>query len=82
MSEPLDGTPSLALQKLKQSVSRRLWKRRKRVSANQLQLGFDCEEPASFWQARFHDFNVYGAGKKSEKLNFSRVTAKRSTCMI
>ncbi len=28
------------------------------------------EEPRSFWQARFHDFNVYSEGKKKEKLNY------------
>ena len=83
LSEPAIGTPSTVLQRLKQRVSRRMSKRRNRVLANQLRLGFDCEEETRtpFWQVRFYDFNVYSDGKKSsEKLNFSRVTAKRSTC--
>jgi putative transposase len=70
ISEPLKDTPSKAIQKLKQKVSRRLRKRRKRVSAEQLRFAFDCEESPAFWQARFYDFNVYSDGKRSEKLNY------------
>ena len=70
ISEPPGGTPSKAIQKLKQRVSRRLRKRRKRVSVDQLRFAFDCDEQPAFWQARFYDFNVYSAGKKSEKLNY------------
>jgi REP-associated tyrosine transposase len=71
MSEPPGETPSKAIQKLKQRVSRRLRKRRKYVAANQLRFEFGKEEAPAFWQARFYDFNVYSAGKKSEKLNYT-----------
>ena len=70
ISEPPGETPSKAIQKLKQRVSRRLRKRRKRASVDQLRFAFDGEEQPAFWQARFYDFNVYTAGKKSEKLNY------------
>jgi hypothetical protein len=40
------------------------------VAANQSRFGFVKEEAPAFWQARFYDFNVYSAGKKSEKLNY------------
>ena len=70
VSEPPGETPSKAIQKLKQRVSRRLLRRRKKMSTDQLRFEFGCEEPPAFWQARFYDFNVYSAGKKSEKLNY------------
>ena len=70
ISEPPGETPSKTMQKLKQRVSRRLRKRRKQVAANQMHFTFAEEEPRAFWQARFYDFNVYSAGKKSEKLNY------------
>jgi len=72
MSEPIQGTVSTALHLLKQRVSRRMRKRRKRGSEGQLRLGFDAEggELRSFWQARFYDFNVYSRGKVKEKLNY------------
>jgi putative transposase len=72
MSEPKNGTPSSALQKLKQRVSRKLRKRTKRASAAQLQLQFGGEGGGKrpFRQHRFYDFNVYSKGKKNEKLNY------------
>ena len=72
MSEPIQGTVSTTLQVLKQRVSRRMRKRRKRGSEGQLRLGSDAEggELRSFWQARFYDFNVYSRGKVKEKLNY------------
>jgi putative transposase len=72
MSEPPRGTPSTVLQKLKLRVARKLRKRGKHVSAGQMRLPFtETREPLrAFWQARFYDFNVYGEGKKKEKLNY------------
>jgi len=72
LGEPLQGTPSAVLQKLKQRVARRLRKRRKTASAAQLRLPFedDGEALRAFWQARFYDFNVYSRGKEKEKLNY------------
>ena len=69
LSEPKIGTPSEALQKLKQRVSRKI-----RGSASREpfhSLAVDHGEPLrSFWQARFHNFCVYSEGKKKEKLNY------------
>ena len=72
ISEPKQGTPSTVLQRLKLRVSRRMRKRRRSGSANQLRLPFEeAREPLrAFWQARFYDFNVYTRGKKKEKLNY------------
>ena len=69
MSEPKIGTPSEAMQKLKQRVSRKM---RGGVAREQshMQSGDAGEIPRSFWQARFYDFNVYSDGKKKEKLNY------------
>jgi len=72
MSEPKQGTPSAVLQKLKLRVARKLRKRRKPVSAGQLELPLaETREPLpAFWQARFHDFNVYSHRKRLEKLKY------------
>src|ERR1700739_717069 len=63
ISEPQQGTPSSVLQKLKLRVSRRLRKRRRSGSADQMRLPFGeaGESLRAFWQARFYDFNVYTA---------------------
>lgn len=71
VSEPRTGTPSTMLQKLKRRVSWKLRKRNKKAPARQMRLPFaDTEEPRSFWQARFYDFNVYSERKRIEKLNY------------
>jgi putative transposase len=72
LSEPPQGTPSTVLQKLKLRVARKLRKRTRTVSAQQLRLPFaERGEPLrAFWQARFYDFNVYSKGKKQEKLHY------------
>ena len=69
VSEPKVGTPSAAMQKLKQRVSRRI---RGGGSLKQLHLQPEDngEHPRSFWQARFYDFTVYSTGKTKEKLNY------------
>ena len=69
MSEPKIGTPSEAMQKLKQRVSRRM---RGGVAPEQARSRREeSGEPLrSFWQARFYDFSVYSKGKRREKLNY------------
>jgi putative transposase len=72
ISEPRRGTPSTVLQMLKQRVSKKLRKKRRKNSAGQLRLAFPepVENLRSFWQARFYDFNVYTNRKKREKLDY------------
>ena len=70
MSEPKKCNPSLAMQVLKQRVSRRLRRRLcARVSAQQLTLWRATGAPRSFWQRRFYDFNVWSRKKRTEKLH-------------
>jgi putative transposase len=72
ISEPIEGTPSTMLQKLKLRVARRMRRRRRSACAGQFRLPFEAahESLRAFWQARFYDFNVYTKGKKMEKLNY------------
>jgi len=72
MSEPLIGTPSAVLQKLKLRVSLRMRKRREVGNAEQFQLPIEegGVPPKAFWQPRFYDFNVHTIGKRKEKLNY------------
>jgi len=73
ISEPTKGTPSTVMQVLKQRVSRHMrQRRRKAVPAAQLRLRFggDTEPLPQFWQRRFHDFNVWSAKKRKEKLEY------------
>ncbi len=72
ISEPNVGTPSVAMQVLKQRVSRALRRRPKKSPASQMR--FWKETPLSnhprFWQRRFYEFNVWSFRKKNEKLNY------------
>jgi putative transposase len=74
ISEPRVGTPTTAMQVLKQRVSRAMHgrRRRKRVPPGQGRL-WD-EVPAAkhrpFWQRRFYDFNVWTWKKRNEKINY------------
>ena len=73
ISEPKRGTPSTALQVLKQRVSRGLLaKGRKRVCAPQLRVWPQegNRKEMHFWQRRFYDFNVWSEEKKREKLEY------------
>ena len=73
ITEPRRGTPSTVMQVLKQRVSRHLRRRkRKSVSDAQMRLRFaGCQDTlAQFWQRRFHDFNVWSAKKRTEKLEY------------
>jgi putative transposase len=73
MGEPPSSNPSRVMQVLKQRVSRKLRrKRRRRITSAQLRL---WQEPVSaglrcFWQRRFYDFNVWSQKKKAEKLHY------------
>ena len=71
ISEPAKGTPSTVIQVLKQRVSRRL-RRKKRKPAGQFNLAFANNEEAlpRYWQRRFYDFNVWSLTKKVEKLHY------------
>jgi putative transposase len=66
VTEPRHGKLSVAMQVLKQRVSRR--SRRKRRDAAQLDIWAD--EPRAFWQRRYYDFNVYSKKKHIEKLRY------------
>jgi putative transposase len=71
ISEPVQGTPSTAIQVLKQRVSRRL-RRKKRTPTAQLNLTFAIggDSLQRFWQRRFYDFNVWSLKKRVEKLHY------------
>src|SRR5579863_5177575 len=72
ISEPKIGTPSTAMQVLKQRVSRLLRRKVRRRIPNQLALWQDApvKELRSFWQRRFYDFNVWSRKKHIEKLHY------------
>jgi putative transposase len=69
MSEPARGTPSIAIQVLKQRVSRGL---RATPSGDQTRYCFrgDAVSLPRFWQRRFYDFDVWSAKKIFEKLEY------------
>jgi putative transposase len=71
-SEPPKSTPSIVLKVLKQRVARDLRTKERETRNDQLNLSFmtgDAGLPR-FWQARFHDFNVYSRYKVREKLEY------------
>lgn len=73
IGEPAKGTPSTAMQVLKQRVSRRLrHKPSKKTRSKQLRLPFRHEYAflPQFWQPRFYDFNVWSQTKFVEKLHY------------
>jgi putative transposase len=72
VSEPRNGTPSKALQVLKQKVSRALRGRGRKKVPGQLSLAFAAAatEERAFWQRRFYDFNVWSSKKVREKLEY------------
>jgi putative transposase len=71
ISEPAKGTPSTVIQVLKQRVSRRL-RRGKRKLSGQYCLAFAGGDDAlrRFWQRRFYDFNIWSLKKRIEKLHY------------
>ena len=74
IGEPARGTPSTVVQVLKQRVSRRL-RRKKRRLAGQLTLAFAdrVDLLPRFWQRRFYDFNVWSLKKRVEKLHYTHM---------
>src|SRR5262245_31557609 len=67
VSEPRTRSLSLAMQVLKQRVSRRC--RSRRTSTRQIAL-WENEASPAFWQRRYHDFNVFRERKHIEKLRY------------
>jgi len=72
VSEPPGSNPSIALQVLKQEVSRRLRKEHRLSSESQAGLKFAEARTVEehFWQRRFYDFNVWSEKKFREKLEY------------
>jgi putative transposase len=70
ISEPLTGTVSTVLHKLKLGFSRKIRKEKRAALHGQMQLPLCQREtlPRAFWQSRFYDFNVHSHGKRKEKL--------------
>jgi len=60
--EPEHRTPSSVMRTLKQRTSRRLLRELRSRGSN------ECA--ATFWQPRFHDFNVYSREKHIQKLRY------------
>jgi putative transposase len=69
ITEPEIGSPSTAMQVLKQRTAHALLPKRKRRDARQRQL-FPEQVRRAFWQARFYDFNVWTTKKRVEKLRY------------
>jgi putative transposase len=73
VEEPRKQDLSAALKALKQSVSRRVLRRlRQQAGQGQLSAGPVAGEVRlhHFWQARFHDFNIWSPKKHIEKLRY------------
>jgi putative transposase len=72
VSEPPGSSPSIALQVLKQEVSRRLGKDHRPPSESRIGVKFAeaQTEEEHFWQRRFYDFNVWSEKKFREKLEY------------
>src|SRR5258708_34985679 len=68
MTEPIEGTPSTAMQLVKRRVAEALLPKPKRRDPRQAIL-WD-ESDGHFWQRRFYDFNVYTEKKRIEKLRY------------
>jgi putative transposase len=66
MSEPQVGTPSTAMQSVKQRFAQRVVRRRRQCHPSQ---GPPCK-PMPIWQPRFYDFNVWTERKRIEKLRY------------
>ena len=66
MSEPQVGTPSTAMQSVKQRFAQRVVPRRRQRRPAQRPLS----DPLPIWQPRFYDFNVWTEHKRIEKLRY------------
>jgi putative transposase len=77
MGEPAKGDPSVVMQVLKQTVSRRILEEARRSGRGSRLLSLLRRSEASgrpgevrFWQSRFYDFNVWSEKKRLEKLDY------------
>ena len=72
IGEPKGGTPSAVLHSLQLRVSQRLRRNRGKQAAGQRAFRFAAPscELRQFWQRRFYDFNVWGARKRRDKLEY------------
>jgi len=72
ISEPEKANPSVIIQALKLGVARRILTARKRHETQEAeQEGLWLNPvPQHIWQARFYDYNVWGARKRVEKLRY------------
>jgi putative transposase len=72
IGEPGHGTPSTVLHGLKLRVSKRLRRTKRKQSPTQRAPAHAQPMAAlpQFWQRRFYDFNVWGAAKRREKLEY------------
>jgi putative transposase len=84
LSEPKKGTPSKALQVLKQKVSRALRGKGKKSIPGQLSLPFSeaTTAAAAFWQRRFYDFNVWSGKKVREKLEYMHANPVKRNLVV
>ena len=70
IGEPERDNPSLVMQVLKQTVARRLLRRRRKRHTRQQELWNYSDVPERVWQRRFYDFNVFSDAKITEKLRY------------
>jgi putative transposase len=70
ISEPEIGSPSTAMQVLKQRSARALLPKRRPKDPRQSSLFGSDAAPRAFWQARFYDFNIWSKKKRLEKLRY------------
>ena len=73
VNEPVECTPSTAVQVLKQ-----------RVAVALLPNGGGCHQGAErhFWQRRFYDFNVYTGKKITEKLTYMHLNPVKRNLVV
>jgi putative transposase len=77
MSEPQVGTPSTAMQSVKQRFAQRVVPRRRQRDSTRTRplqkaqgAGHPHPTPMPIWQPRFYDFNVWTEHKRIEKLRY------------
>jgi putative transposase len=70
ITEPEIGTPSTAMQVLKQRTAHALLPKNQRKDPRQPNLFAGDPQRRAFWQARFYDFNVWTTKKRAEKLRY------------
>jgi putative transposase len=70
VSEPRVGDPSEVMQVLKMRVALRLNPPRGKAPAEDAEIRLSEDDPYSFWQRRFYDFNVWSSGKLEQKLDY------------